>query len=67
MKKHELSEQEKERRIRIARNKYLRTWRKKNKEKYVETVEKFWLKQYELLVEENTDDELQEERKNDEH
>jgi|GEM_PF-4900476 len=45
-----LSDNEKKRRIQVARNQYLRNWRKKNKNKYIETTEKFWLRQYEMLA-----------------
>ena len=61
------SDDEKERRVRVARNQYLREWRKKNRDKYLKNNEKFWLKQYEKLLEENSNDELQEELKHDEH
>lgn len=47
----QITEQEKQIRIRIARNLYQRQWRRKNKSKYQEIIDNFWLKKYSELVE----------------
>ena len=51
MNQRNLSEQEIQRRVRIAKNLYQRKWRKKNKDKHLANMEKFWLRQYALLME----------------
>ena len=50
MEENILRENEKQRRIKIAKRLYQRNWRKKNKAKYLKNIDNFWLRQYEELI-----------------